>query len=78
MTRIIERLEARGFLRRDPHPDDRRQVLVSRTADGDHFVELSRQVRTAWLSQQVGRLSSKDQKAIARAASALTRLAELA
>lgn len=78
MTRIIERLEARGFLRRDPHPDDRRQVLVSRTAEGDHFVELSRQVRTAWLSQQVGMLSTQDQKAIARASAALTRLAELA
>ncbi len=77
MTRIIERLEARGFLRRDPHPDDRRQVLVSRTAVGDHFVELSRQVRTAWLSQQVGKLSATDQKAIAHACAALTRLAEL-
>lgn len=78
MTRIIERLEGRGFLRRAPHPDDRRQVLVSRTAAGDEFVELSRRVRTAWLTQQIAKLDSADQKTIAQAAAALTRLAELA
>ncbi|QNK83369.1 MarR family winged helix-turn-helix transcriptional regulator [Nakamurella sp. PAMC28650] len=78
ITRIIERLEARGFLRRDPHPADRRQVLVSRTAEGDHFVELSRKVRTAWLTQQVGRLDLADQHLIAQAAGALSRLADLA
>lgn len=78
MTRIIERLEARGFLRRDPHPDDRRQVLVSRTTAGDHFVDLSRQVRTAWLTQQVGKLDTADRRSIAGAATALSRLADLA
>jgi DNA-binding MarR family transcriptional regulator len=77
MTRIIERLEARGFLRRDPDPSDRRQVLVSRTPAGNDFVERSRAVRTAWLTEQLEQLSSADQRAIAAAASALTRLAEL-
>src|ERR1700712_2115341 len=77
MTRIIERLEARGFLRRDPDPDDRRQVLVSRTPAGNDFVERSRAVRTAWLTKQLEQLSPADQRAIATAASALTRLAEL-
>jgi DNA-binding MarR family transcriptional regulator len=78
MTRIIERLEARGFLRRTPDPVDRRQVLVSRTAAGDEFVEQSRAVRTAWLTQQVSKLEPDDQRTIAAAAAALTRLAELA
>lgn len=77
MTRIIERLEARGFLRRDPDPTDRRQVFVSRTAAGDDFVDRSRAVRTAWLTQQLGKLPADDQRAIATAAAALTRLAEL-
>ena len=77
MTRIIERLETRGFLRRDPDPTDRRQVFVSRTPAGDDFVERSRAVRTAWLTQQLGQLSPADQQAITAAASALTRLAEL-
>lgn len=78
MTRIIERLETRGFLRRTPDPADRRQVLVSRTAAGDDFVERSRAVRTAWLTQQVAKLDPGDQRALADAAAALTRLAELA
>src|SRR6201747_3120245 len=56
MTRIIERLEARGFLRRDPDPADRRQVFVSRTPAGDDFVARSRAVRTAWVTQQLGEL----------------------
>ena len=78
MTRIIERLEARGYLRRTPDPHDRRQVLVSRTDAGDDFVERSRAVRTAWLTQQVSKLEFDDQRLIAAAAAALTRLAELA
>lgn len=78
MTRIIERLEARGFLLRTPDPHDRRQVLVSRTEAGNQFVEKSRAVRTAWLTQQVSKLEPDDQKSIVAAAAALTRLADLA
>ncbi len=78
MTRIIERLEARGFVRRDADPSDRRQVLVSRTSIGDEFVQRSRMVRTAWLTRQLGQLEPIDQRSIAAATAALTRLAELA
>src|ERR1700710_552409 len=78
MTKIIERLEARGFLRRTPDPTDRRQVLVSRTDTGNDFVEQSRAVRTAWLTQQVSKLEPDDQRAIVAATAALTRLAEIA
>ena len=78
MTRIIERLEARGFLRRTPDPTDRRQVLVARTDAGNDFVERSRAVRTAWLTQQVSKLEPDDQRVLAAATAALTRLAELA
>lgn len=77
MTRIIERLETRGFLHRTPDPTDRRQVLVSRTDAGDNFVERSRAVRTAWLTQQVSKLEPEDQRVLAAAAAALTRLAEV-
>lgn len=76
MTRIIERLETRGFLRRTPDPHDRRQVLVSRTEAGNEFVERSRAVRTAWLTGQVAKLEPDDQRLISAAAAALTRLAE--
>ncbi|MGH3183340.1 MAG: MarR family winged helix-turn-helix transcriptional regulator [Streptosporangiaceae bacterium] len=77
MTRILERLMARGLVRRDPDPADRRQVLISRTPAGD---ELARQIlllRTAWLAGQFDRLDRADRDAITSAAPALRRLAEL-
>ena len=77
MTRIIERLEGRGYLRRDPDPADRRQVLVSRTELGSEFVERSRAIRTAWLAEQLGKLGAEDQELLTAAAPALSRLAEL-
>ena len=76
MTRIIERLEARGYLLRQPDPGDRRQILVSRTAAGDEFAARARAVRTAWLSRQLGKLEPEQQRAIAAATSALTALAD--
>jgi len=77
MTKVIESLEARGMLRREPHPTDGRQYLVSRTEEAEAFVLASRQVRTAWLADHLGGLSEEDQRVIAAAAPALGRLAEL-
>jgi len=34
LTSILDRLESRGFLLREPHPDDRRSFLVRPTATG--------------------------------------------
>ena len=39
MSGIVERLVQAGFLRRAPHPDDRRQVVVSLTPKGRGFLE---------------------------------------
>jgi DNA-binding MarR family transcriptional regulator len=77
MTKVIESLEGRGLLRRELHPTDGRQYLVSRTEAAEAFVEASRKLRTAWLADHVGKLSETDQQAIAAATAALGRLAEL-
>lgn len=77
MTRILERLEAKGLLRRDSDPADRRQVLVSATPAGQAYLARNRELRTAWLTEQLGRLDHHDQRLIARAAAALGALAEL-
>ena len=77
MTKVIESLEGRGMLHREPHPTDGRQNLVSRTDAADAFVEASRKVRTAWLADHLGKLPAADQQAIAAATAALGRLAEL-
>lgn len=77
MTKVIENLEARGMLRRAPHPTDGRQYLVSRTETAEAFVAASRQLRTAWLASHLAGLPPADQQAIVAAAPALARLAEL-
>ena len=76
MTKVIESLEARGMLRRDPHPTDGRQYLVSRTEAAEAFVTESKRVRSAWLASRLELLSDADRRAIAAAAPALARLAE--
>src|SRR6476469_6306646 len=76
MTKVIESLEDEVMLRRDPHPTDGRQYLVSRTPAAEEFVVASRKVRTAWLADHLAGLTGADQQAIA-AAPALGRLAEL-
>jgi len=35
MSRTLERLERAGHVRREPHPTDRRRILVARTPAGD-------------------------------------------
>src|SRR3954469_18097073 len=42
MTRIVAMLEAKGLVRRDPHPDDRRQVVVRQTEAAEAMLEESR------------------------------------
>lgn len=78
MTRTLERLEGKGLLRRDPDPEDRRQVRVFITDDGQTYLERNRQLRTAWLTEQLGKLDAADQQMISGAAASLGALAELA
>ncbi len=76
MTKVIEGLEERGLVRRDPHPTDRRQCLISRTDDGEAFVLETRRRRTAWLAQEMGELSADERAALLAAGPLLDRLAD--
>src|ERR1700750_3224342 len=49
MTRIVALLEAKGLVRLEPHPDDRRQVVVSSTEQAAAMLDESREKRNAWL-----------------------------
>ena len=77
MTRTIERLEARGYVRREADPQDGRQTLVFRTPAGDEFTQRSRELRTAWLAAQFDKLDPADQQVLEQAAAALRRLSDL-
>ena len=41
MTRVVAVLEERGLVQREPHPTDRRQVLLTVTAEGRALVRIT-------------------------------------
>jgi DNA-binding MarR family transcriptional regulator len=59
MTNRLDRLEAAGLIEREPHPDDRRSVLVSLTAAG---TELADDAFAATMALQERLLSPLDAK----------------
>jgi len=56
MTKVVEKLESRGFVTRRVDPDDRRVARVSVTAAGTRYLDRSRARRTAWLAARLGEL----------------------
>lgn len=77
MTRIVAMLEAKGLVRREPHPDDRRQVVVSRTEQAEAMLAQSRTKRNAWLATLTEGLSDEERAILRLAAPVLDKLAHL-
>lgn len=74
MTRTINALVAAGLARRDEHPTDGRQVLVSITEAGQAEVRETRRRRTEWLATRLAGLDPEDREVLARAAVVLRRI----
>ncbi|MGP3983533.1 MarR family winged helix-turn-helix transcriptional regulator [Streptomyces sp. KR80] len=77
MTRIVAMLESKGLVRLEPHPEDRRQKVVTRTERADSMLEESRRRRNAWLAELAGRLDDEEWAALRAAAPVLEKLAHL-
>jgi DNA-binding MarR family transcriptional regulator len=77
MTRIVAMLEGKGLVRREPHPDDRRQVVVSRTEQAEAMLAESRTKRNAWLASLAEGLDEEERAVLRRAAPVLEKLAHL-
>jgi DNA-binding MarR family transcriptional regulator len=77
MTRIVAMLEAKGLVRREPHPDDRRQVVVSPTKEAAAMLAESRIKRNAWLAELAEGLSETELAVLREAAPVLEKLAHL-
>jgi DNA-binding MarR family transcriptional regulator len=71
MTRTIALLEELGLVRREEHPTDRRQVLISLTDEGRAAVKETRRRRDRWLAQRLSELGPEDRQTLARAAKIL-------
>src|SRR5487761_1529398 len=76
MTRVIAVLEERNLVRRAPHPTDRRQVVLTVTAEGRALVNRVRRRREAWLAQRLQELSSEERAILRSAAPILEKLSQ--
>jgi DNA-binding MarR family transcriptional regulator len=77
MSAHLKRLEAAGWIARDPaQADDRRRVGVRVTAAGVAALDAIRRQRNEWLAARLAALTPRDRRALAAAAEPLRRLAQ--
>jgi DNA-binding MarR family transcriptional regulator len=76
MTRVIAVLEERGLVLRAPHATDRRQVVLTVTAEGRSLVQLVRRRREAWLAQRLQELTSEERQILRAAAPILEKISQ--
>lgn len=77
MTRIVAMLEAKGLVRLDAHPEDRRQKVVTQTEQAESMLAAARAKRNAWLTELVQELDEDDRATLRAAAPVLEKLAHL-
>lgn len=66
LTGVIKTLEARKLLRRRPHPEDRRRVLITLSRSGQRLIERLFPEFNAHESLVVSTLSASEQRELAR------------
>jgi DNA-binding MarR family transcriptional regulator len=76
MTRVIAVLEERHLVQRAPHPTDRRQVVLTATAEGRALVNRVRRRREAWLAQRLQELTPEERTILRAAAPILEKLSQ--
>ena len=76
MTRVIAVLEERGLVRRAPHATDRRQVVLTVTAEGRNVVQRVRRRREAWLAQRLQELTPEEHQVLRAAAPILEKISQ--
>jgi DNA-binding MarR family transcriptional regulator len=74
MTRVLASLEAEGLVTREPHPSDRRQIVVSLTPPARQLLHKDRRQREAWLACRLNELPPDDRALLNRATVLLDRL----
>jgi DNA-binding MarR family transcriptional regulator len=77
MTKVLSMLEERGLVRRDAHPGDRRQAIMSITEEGVALLDSERRSRDEWLSQRLAQLTPDERAALRNVVPVLDKLAEL-
>ena len=71
----VTSLEVLGFVRREPHPADGRQVLISLTEQGEHALAQARAAKQNWLVGVLAeRLTADEQQTVLAGIDLLMRL----
>jgi DNA-binding MarR family transcriptional regulator len=76
MTRVIASLAELGFVARDAHPVDGRQVLVSVSASGTELIEAERKASQEWLKDRLSQFNAEQRKALLVAADLMSALVD--
>jgi DNA-binding MarR family transcriptional regulator len=77
LTRTFAALEAAGYVRRMPDPDDGRQALLLSTTEGRAAISAEMAPRDRWLARAMATvLTSDEQELFGRAAELMVRLAD--
>ncbi len=66
MTNLVDKLEAIGYARRLPHPEDRRANIIELTERGKNFVNNFRRDSLNVLSDAIGKMPTADQGILKR------------
>jgi DNA-binding MarR family transcriptional regulator len=74
MTRTVTLLEECGYVTREEHPDDGRQVLVRLADKGKGTLAQDRKRRDAWLALRLAELTAEERAVLRDAAPILERL----
>jgi DNA-binding MarR family transcriptional regulator len=67
MTRIVNSLEADGYVARRPDPRDHRQCLVALTDSGREVLLANRRRRDQWLAVRLAELDPADREILRHA-----------
>jgi DNA-binding MarR family transcriptional regulator len=74
MTRIVNSLEARGYVERRPEPRDHRQCLVALTDSGREVLVANRRRRDQWLAVRLAELDPAEREILRRAVRVLDKV----
>jgi DNA-binding MarR family transcriptional regulator len=74
MTRIVNSLEARGYVVRRPDPRDHRQCLVSLSDPGRSVLLANRRRRDEWLAVRIAALDPAERDVLRRAVGILEKV----
>ncbi|MGK2321488.1 MarR family transcriptional regulator [Gordonia rhizosphera] len=67
MTRVIASLSDLGMVRREPHPTDGRQAIVTLAPRGSEVITAELDAREEWLSARLDELSDDERETLAAA-----------